>query len=78
MQGKKASLVKVASGKKCAKFATCKLDKDGERRCICDKGYKGDGSKKCERIEKPPSKPEDEPSEPEDEGKSYSKSFISY
>ena len=33
----------------------------------------GDGSKKCERVEKPPSKPEDEPSEPENEGKSLSR-----
>ena len=67
VQGKKASLVKVSTGRKCAKFAKCKLDKDGDRRCTCDKGYEGDGSKKCEKIEKPSSEPEDEP-EPENEG----------
>ena len=45
--GKKSKLVQLTTGRKCAKFASCSLDKNGERACMCNKGYRGNGYKKC-------------------------------
>ncbi|KAK3093998.1 hypothetical protein FSP39_022729 [Pinctada imbricata] len=50
-KGQKARFVKTASTRKCVKFASCRLNGDGERACVCNKGYTGDGYKKCERPE---------------------------
>nr|XP_034323367.1 zonadhesin isoform X3 [Crassostrea gigas] len=46
----KSSFVKLSTGRKCHKQAKCRLDKEGERTCICNKGFTGDGVRTCKPI----------------------------
>ncbi|XP_078313062.1 zonadhesin-like isoform X2 [Crassostrea virginica] len=49
-RGGKPDFVKLSGGQRCHKDATCRLNKDGERTCICNKGFRGDGIRTCKPI----------------------------
>ncbi|KAK3092565.1 hypothetical protein FSP39_004471 [Pinctada imbricata] len=48
-KGQKPRLVRIPSKRKCAKFASCRLNEEGERACVCKKGYVGDGYTQCKK-----------------------------
>ncbi|XP_048735098.2 IgGFc-binding protein-like [Ostrea edulis] len=46
----KATLVKTSSGLRCHRNSQCRLDENGERKCVCRKGFFGDGKKSCQPL----------------------------
>ncbi|XP_060070842.1 IgGFc-binding protein-like, partial [Ylistrum balloti] len=48
--GLNSKLVPVRSSQKCHRRAQCALDSSGERRCVCNPGYEGDGYNNCNPL----------------------------
>ncbi|XP_021348638.1 zonadhesin-like isoform X2 [Mizuhopecten yessoensis] len=49
-RGLNSRLVPIRSGRKCHRKAQCTLDKSGERKCVCNQGYEGDGYSNCKPL----------------------------